>query len=267
MNKNHKNNLLTFIFIASSLGAMEKENDSPQWSQQLQDIIMWTSSKRFMLGYIPRHLSNNNLAPFKTLVATILERDAAHLFYCDLTFEEFKRATVLLNEKIAMLNGITLDKEQVLKAISYEQCAADDEIIGSQKKILPQPNDIYRDTLDQLLTWRHFCQRALCTHKWGPYCFSAEWHCDRTMLDHLFKRLLAETKPERERALLRAIGARLPEIAEAAQIFVEYNDLEEQLVKKRELEPLLEVQAHCEQRSRELAKDEVGVGDDMESLS
>lgn len=260
-------NILFFMLIGSSLAAMEKENASPQWPQQLQDIIAWTSSKRFAIGVTPRHFSNNNLAPFKMIVATILDLNAARLFYCDLTLNDFERATILLNEKIALLNGVALDKEQVLKAISYEQCAADDEIIGSQKKILPQPNDIYQDTLDQLLTWRHFCQRALCTHKWGPYCFSSEWCCDRTMLDHLFKRLLAETTPEQERALMRAIQARLPEIADAAQTFVEYNDLEEQLVNTREMEPLLMVQAHCEQRSRELAKDEVGVGEDMESLS
>ncbi len=268
MSLNSKIFFLLLGCMSGTLLAMEEESALPQSKEQAEDIITWATTKSRLIARTlttRRCLTKSTDGLLTIAIASVLEMPPQQTFFSDLDHDNFLQAILLLNNKIAKLYQISVTDEDVRCAIMHSSQAYDHEVIGFKDPLPTLQKHIYQETVELLFSWRQLSQYAFGTNMWGPYCFSNEWERDRIMLADLFNDLVE--KPKDERPLLRAILARLSKLNWAMEHYEINQELEETLVKKYHMQSLAKITAYCDQRSQELGKTEVGVGDDMESLS
>lgn len=268
MSRNSKIFFLLLGCMSCTLLPMEKKSTQPQSKEHPEDIVTWVTNKsRLIAQALTTHRcpTKSTDGLLTIIIASVLEMSPQQTFFSDLNHDNFLQAILLLNNKIAELYGISVTDEDVRCAIMHSSQAYDHGVIGFKDPLPALQKHIYQEPVELLFSWRQLSQYAFGTNMWGPYCFSNEWERDRIMLADLFNCLVEN--PKDERPLLRAILARLPKLSWAMEHYEINQALEETLVEKHHMQSLAEITGYCNQRSQELDKTEVSVGEDMESLS
>lgn len=161
------------------------------------------------------------------IVAAILDRDPVHSFFIDLTDWDLQRATGIIDEKIAALEGVkTMAPPKKWKTYNAPKPPAskpaDDEEIGLLRK------------------WRNFCQEGFSSSSY------VQLRRDRELLEAMFNE--AARNPSNETILLKIVLARLERIADKTYSDTESLKLEQMYNQNKITHSFEEMEARCKEQ-------------------